>query len=157
MDAQTFQREALQHEKLLYHISYALLRSSQDCADAIQEALLRAWQSRDTLKSMDAFRPWLCRILANTCKDMLRRKRRVTFVPLEEEMPDQREQGDGIALREALDRLSPEQRACITMYYLDGLSVGEISQTLSLPEGTVKSRLAYGRNHLESLLREVNV
>ncbi len=81
----------------------------------------------------------------------------MTFVPLEEEMPDQREQGDGIALREALDRLSPEQRACITMYYLDGLSVGEISQTLSLPEGTVKSRLAYGRNHLESLLREVNV
>ena len=42
MDARTFQTEALKIEKLLYHISYAMLRNESDCEDAVQEALLRA-------------------------------------------------------------------------------------------------------------------
>ena len=49
VDARTFQTEALKIEKLLYHISYAMLRNESDCEDAVQEALLRAWQKRGTL------------------------------------------------------------------------------------------------------------
>ena len=67
VDARTFQTEALKIEKLLYHISYAMLRNESDCEDAVQEALLRAWQKRGTLRDMAAFRSWLCRIVANTC------------------------------------------------------------------------------------------
>ena len=63
MDAVTFQTEALKLEKLLYHISWSMLNNNEDCADAVQEALAKAWQRRDTLKSMRAFRPWLTRIL----------------------------------------------------------------------------------------------
>ena len=65
VDARTFQTEALKIEKLLYHISYAMLRNESDCEDAVQEALLRAWQKRGTLRDMAAFRSWLCRIVAN--------------------------------------------------------------------------------------------
>ena len=70
MDARTFQTEALKIEKLLYHISYAMLRNESDCEDAVQEALLRAWQKRGTLRDMAAFRSWLCRIVANTCTEL---------------------------------------------------------------------------------------
>lgn len=56
VDARTFQTEALKIEKLLYHISYAMLRNESDCEDAVQEALLRAWQKRGTLRDMAAFR-----------------------------------------------------------------------------------------------------
>ena len=59
VDARTFQTEALKIEKLLYHISYAMLRNESDCEDAVQEALLRAWQKRGTLRDMAAFRSWL--------------------------------------------------------------------------------------------------
>ena len=59
VDAVTFQREAMRYERLLYRISYAMLRHNEDCADAVQETLLRAWRSREGLRSMDAFRPWL--------------------------------------------------------------------------------------------------
>ena len=68
MDAQTFQQEALKHEQLLYRISYAMLRSDADCADAVQKALLRAWKHRDDLRDMRIFKNWLCRILINAWK-----------------------------------------------------------------------------------------
>ena len=87
MDARTFQTEALKIEKLLYHISYAMLRNESDCEDAVQEALLRAWQKRGTLRDMAAFRSWLCRIVANTCTELLRRKQRTTLTDIPEEMP----------------------------------------------------------------------
>ena len=95
VDARTFQTEALKIEKLLYHISYAMLRNESDCEDAVQEALLRAWQKRGTLRDMAAFRSWLCRIVANTCTELLRRKQRTTLTDIPEEMPAP--QSDAIA------------------------------------------------------------
>ena len=154
MDAQTFQREAMKHERLLYHISYAMLRSDADCADAVQEALLRAWQHRDTLRNIGLFKTWLCRILINACNDILRRRGKLTLVPLEEAIIMTERERDTLALRQALEQLPPEQSACIVMHYLEGWSISEIAETLGIPDGTVKSRLRYGREHLSRLLGE---
>lgn len=154
MDAQTFQREALTHERLLYHISYAMLRSDQDCADAVQEALLRAWQHRDRLRDRKLFKAWLCRILVNTCNDILRKRGKLTLVPLEEIYDVGVKEKDTLALRQALEQLTPEQNTCIVMHYLEGFSVAEIAETLEIPVGTVKTRLMYGRNHLSQILGE---
>lgn len=154
MDAVTFQQEAMRHERLLYRISYAMLRNNEDCADAIQEALLRAWQHRDSLRRLSAFRPWLCRILVNACNDMLRKRPQVPFAPLTEDIAEARPDHDPLLLRDALDHLSPEQRTCVVLHYLEGWSVREIADALSLPAGTVKTRLMYGRDHLSNMLRD---
>ena len=106
VDARTFQTEALKIEKLLYHISYAMLRNESDCEDAVQEALLRAWQKRGTLRDMAAFRSWLCRIVANTCTELLRRKQRTTLTDIPEEMPaPQSDAIDHMAVMDALAEL----------------------------------------------------
>ena len=55
-------------EGRLYRIAHAMLRSDADCADAIQNAVFAAWRRLGTLKNADAFEPWLCRILVNTCR-----------------------------------------------------------------------------------------
>lgn len=86
MDAATFSREATACQRLLYHICWAMMHNEADCADAVQEALLRAWQRRESLRDPEAFRPWLCRITANVCKDMLRRQHRRRMVPLPENL-----------------------------------------------------------------------
>ena len=86
MDAATFSREATACQRLLYHICWAMMHNEADCADAVQEALLRAWQRRESLRDPEAFRPWLCRITANVCKDMLRRQHRRQMVPLSENL-----------------------------------------------------------------------
>ena len=154
MDAQAFQREALKLEKLLYHISYAMLHSDADCADAVQDALLRAWQYRDDLREMRLFKSWLCRILINSCNDILRKRSRLSLVPLEEAEVVSAREKDTLALRQALEQLPPEQNACIVMHYLEGWTVSEIAEALELPEGTVKTRMRYAREKLGRLLGE---
>lgn len=154
MDAQTFQQEAMRYEKLLFHISYAILHSSDDCADAVQEALLRAWKSRDNLRDITAFRSWLCRILVNTCNDMLRKRAKEDYSPLPEDLPAPKPEHDPMELREALDALPPQQRAMVVMHYLEGWPVKDIAETFDLPQGTVKTRLMYARRKLGQWLSE---
>lgn len=153
MDAVTFQQEALKCERLLYHISYAMLKNNQDCADAVQEALLQAWTHRTTLRSMDSFKPWLTRILVNTCKSMLRKSRRASFVELNEFLPAA-EKADYMMLYDALDELPPEMRAATVLYYFEGFSVREVAGMVGVHESTVKSRLLYARRKLRDKLGE---
>lgn len=154
MDAATFSREATACQRLLYHICWAMMHNEADCADAVQEALLRAWQRRESLRDPEAFRPWLCRITANVCKDMLRRQHRRQMVPLPENLAAAPYDEDGLALRQAMEQLSPQQRAAVALHYFDGLSVEEVSRALGIPKGTVKSRLLYARRNLGQLLSQ---
>lgn len=154
MDAETFQREALQHERLLYRVSWGMLRNNEDCADAIQETLTRAWQKRDTLRDLKAFRPWLVRILSNTCTDMLRKRPKQDNVPIEEDTVAVEQPESPVPLREAIDRLNAEQRVVTLLHYLEGYSIKDIANMLGVPAGTVKSRLLYARQRLQRLLQD---
>ncbi len=92
MDAIIFQDEVLKIERLLYHVAYTALGNRQECADAVQEALLRAWKKRNTLRSQEHFKAWMVRILLNTIADGKRRGKPVTtelsdILPAEEK-PD---------------------------------------------------------------------
>lgn len=154
MDAVTFQAQAMQLERLMYHVSRSMLRSDADCADAVQEALVRAWQKRGTLRSMDKFKPWMLRILVNTCKDMLRRQSRQRFVSLEEETAAVEPPEAPAALGRAIDSLKPEWRVVVILHYLEGYSIADIAQVLRIPSGTVKSRLKNARDRLSVLIKE---
>ncbi|MBE0601321.1 MAG: RNA polymerase sigma factor [Firmicutes bacterium] len=146
MDAITFQAEALKLEKLLYHISWSMLGNNEDCADAVQEALLKAWQKRDTLKSRRAFRPWLTRILYNDCIDILRNRKHLVQEELHEnDLPVQPPKGADDDLLLALQTLSAEQRTAAVLHYIKGYKLKEISAMLGISLNTVKSRVMYAR------------
>lgn len=154
MDALTFQSEAMRLERLMYHVSWSMLRNNDDCADAVQETLARAWQKKHTLKSMEKFKPWLMRILVNQCNDMLRRQKRRSFFALEEAAADVAAPEAPLELMDAIGELKPEWRAVIVLHYLEGCNVQEISQMTGMPTGTVKSRLVSARRQLGVLLQD---
>lgn len=146
MDIQTFEREVLKIERLLYRISWSMLSEQEDCADAVQEALTRAWQNRHTLRSMRAFRSWLVQILHYVCIDMLRKRQKRRSVPLEDDaLADTAEITSGFSMDELLQSLSPEQRTAVVLHYLEGYKVREIAKMLDTPAGTIKSRLMKAR------------
>lgn len=153
MDAITFQTEAMKLERLLYHISWSMLSDNEDCADAVQEALTRAWQKRDTLQSLRAFRPWLTRILYNVCVDILRTRKHLAKEPLDETLAaaDPPVSMDDDML-DALGHLSPEQRTTVVLHYLEGYKLREIAAMLDISQNTVKSRLMYARIYLKQSL-----
>ena len=74
MDKDEFSRRARDATQSLYRVACAYLASPPDRDDAVQEALLRAWEKRRTLREEQYFKTWLTRILIRVCVDMQRRK-----------------------------------------------------------------------------------
>ena len=68
MDREEFTRAVLEYEKTLYRVAKSMLGSEADCADAAQNALLRAWERLHTLRDPAYFKTWLTRILINECR-----------------------------------------------------------------------------------------
>lgn len=154
MDAVTFQTRAMELEKLMYQVSWSMLRNQEDCADAVQEALTRAWQKRDTLKNEERFRPWMMQILSNTCRDMLRRRKKIRFVPMEEQTMYADPPQGPLPLNEAMDRLPADMRVLISLHYLGGFGLRDIASLLKIPLGTVKTRVSRARKQLSVYLSE---
>ena len=153
MDAAMFQAQIKRVEKLLYRIAWSYLHNAEDVEDTVQDALIKAWEKRDTLRDMQQFTPWISRVVSNQCKDVLRKRKRWSFYPLAEdtvvlEMPEVE-----VPVLEAMKRLKPEYRLLMTLYYVDGYSVQELSESLGLAKGTVKSRMRSARKQLSITLQ----
>ena len=69
-------------EDMLYHVAKTLLRSDADCADAIQEAIVKAFSGIQTLRKDSCAKTWLVRIVINECYAILRREKRL--VPIDD-------------------------------------------------------------------------
>ena len=153
MDQETFQDRVRQVQERLYRISCGQLRDMQDRQDAVQEAILKAWRNRDRLHSEAYFETWLIRILINECHNLQRTQKR--FVPLTQPPPETPDGPPGAeALREALWALPEKLRTPVLLHYMEGYTTGEIAQMLTLPAGTVRSRLLRARKALRRFLEE---
>ena len=152
MDKQTFSEGVRRMERRLYRVAMSYTGNVSDAADAVQEALLRAWEKRRTLREEQYFKTWLTRILIRVCVDMQRRKKRVI---VSDNLPEQiaPEPPDPL-LREAIEQLEPTLRAAVVRYYLEGYDIRETASLLRVPQGTVKSRLSRARRQLQSFLKE---
>ena len=142
----TFARLSDRHLDRCYSLAGYLLGDAAEAEDAAQDAMVRAWTSRRSLRDPAAFEAWLDRILVNTCMDRMRRRSIVRFVPIESEA----ESGGHDPFRDflardemgrALEALGPEQRAVVVLRFWLDLSVDDIAARLGCPAGTVKSRL----------------
>ena len=149
VDAVMFQAEIRRIEKLLYRIAWSYLGNNADVEDAVQDALIKAWEKRSSLRDMKQFKPWMTRILMNQCKDQLRKRKKWSFYPLEDAAAQEVEppEPDSPVL-EAVGKLKPELRTLVTLHYVDGYSIQEMAEALGIPENTVKTRMRSARRQL---------
>lgn len=131
----------------LWRIAWAILRNSADCDDAIQEALLRAWNRIGSLRDETAFDAWLMRILVNESKDILRRRARRPQTSMEA-APELAAPVENTALRDAIFALPLSLRLPLLLHYMEGYSVKETARMLHLPETTVHWRLHVARKRI---------
>ena len=134
----------------------AILGSESDALDAVQETFLSAWVHLADLRDPTRFDPWLNQMLANRCRDALRRRGRVREIAIDDAeiaRPDPTGASlDRAALLAAFDRLSVADRQLLALRHLEDLSVDEVADRLGVPSGTVKSRLFAARRALERAL-----
>ena len=151
MDADFFAREAEASKGLLYRVAYTILRNDADCQDAVQDALLKAWAKRSSLKDEKLFCTWLTRILINACHDLIRKRRRTISLPF---LPEQAAEFPDPSLTEALERLPEKLRVPLMLFYSENMTYAEIGKVLRIPVTSVQSRIRRGKAQLRKELME---
>ncbi len=151
-------RLVAEHYEAVYRYGYRLSGSQTEAEDLTQQVFLIACLKGEQLRQAEAVRSWLFTILRNCFL-----KSRAKLVPtpvgtLEvslENLPEPESPPPAIdpdQLQQALDRLSPQDRVILGMFYFENLSYREIAERLEIPMGTVMSRLSRAKARLRGQL-----
>ncbi|EPY11330.1 RNA polymerase sigma factor [Paenibacillus alvei] len=136
----------------LYRMALLMLKQEADCADAIQETMLKAFQSLHALRESKYFKTWIYRILINECNKIVNKRNQTVVVEELFNASAASTDYDLIDLQEVVDRLEENLRIVIVLYYFQDLSVNEIAQVLGISSGAVKTRMHRARKLLLSWL-----
>lgn len=150
-----------EHIPRLRRYARALTGDRAHADDLVQDTLARAWEKLSFWQRDTNLRSWLFTILHNLyVNDVRRRKRRPEVLALDDtelDVPQPDTTGGGLVLRDleaALRRLPDEQRAVLLLVSLEELSYEDTASALSIPVGTVMSRLSRARERLRALMNE---
>lgn len=159
----------------LYGTAVRLTRNGAEAEDLVAEALAKAWSRLDRLEDLQAFEKWIFRILTNTFVSSRRGPRETPASELEGEEeadgaslfdrlhqpfllwwgnPEQRLLDDLLCrdVERALDGLPDPYRLVVVLVDVEGFSYSEVADTLSIPVGTVRSRLSRGRSLFQTAI-----
>lgn len=157
-DENAFARIVAAYQDDMVRVCYVITRDTESANDAVQEAWSIAWRQLAKLREPDRLRQWLVAIAANEARQIVRRQRRVVVT---ETQPDtQADDDEGtriwsgrIDLRNAMGRLSAQDRELLALRYVAGFDSSELSRVTGLsPSGTrarLQRLLAQLRDELE--------
>lgn len=157
--ARAFEHEAMPHAPSLLRAARSITRDAGVAEDLVQETLLRAWRFFDRFERGTNCKAWLFRIMLNLWPRLGKKRAALALasVPVAETHATDQEAGDADFLERSLVRrvfeaLPRDQRTTLHLAIVDGFTSREISEMLSLPIGTVMSRLSRGRAALRDRL-----
>ena len=170
---QSFEALVRQNSEKMIQLAWRMVNNRQDAEEIVQEAFLRFYRTLGSFRGDSLVSTWLYRTVSRLCIDYLRRekiKRRLFFFsrpddeydPLEQAPSGMVRQDDQAIAREelghmmkALDKLSPRQRAVLTLRHQEELPLKEIAEILGLSEGSVKVHLHRAVSSLRNSLAEM--
>ncbi|MGF7186219.1 RNA polymerase sigma-70 factor (ECF subfamily) [Desulfitispora alkaliphila] len=169
-DVDAFEELIARHEKRIYSIAYRIMGNHEDASDLAQEALVKIFKSIKKFRGEAAFSTWVYHIVANVCRDQMRKKRIPTTsidepVQYDDKSLVRQLEGKGYSpeevveqkelqqyMQRAIDQLPYDYKIVLIMRELMELSYEEIAYKLNINLGTVKSRLSRGRRMLRDKL-----
>ncbi len=151
MDKEFFIRETESASGMLYRVAFTLLHNDDAVADALQSAMLKAWEKRHTLREERYFRTWVTRILINTCRDVQRQWSRTVDI---EDVPEPSSAPPDLTLHLALAKLPEKLRVPLVLVCSEGMTYQEAAQALHLTVPTVRGRIARAKQALRKELDE---
>ncbi|MGA7688970.1 MAG: RNA polymerase sigma factor SigM [Jiangellales bacterium] len=147
------------HHDHLWAVALRMMRSPEDAADVLQDAMIKAFRAAPGFRGEAAVSTWLHRITVNTSLDALRARSRKEVLGFDQVDRTWADLHDPLATREAsldvaaaLAAIPADQRAAVVLVDMVGFSVAEAADVIECPEGTVKSRCSRGRARLAEML-----
>ena len=146
-----FEQKYKECEKSLFLVALGYLHNTEDAKDCVQEAVLSALRSFDSLINKECFKTWLTRIVINKCKDYLKRQR------FTEELTDSLNvfydmPTDETGVMDCICKLNSKLSIYITLRFYNDMTYEEVARTLKLPISTVKYKTKKALNELKNLL-----
>jgi RNA polymerase sigma factor (sigma-70 family) len=135
------------HDDEMYRVCVAVCRDHTVAADAVQAAWTIAWRKLRTVRDPARLRPWLVSVALNEAKTLLKRRQRRASIEVRTDATsrpggiDPATGIDSIDLREALERLDPDDRALLAMRYVAGFNATELAQALGISASGTRTRL----------------
>ena len=164
-DQRAFGEIVRRYQRAIYRVAYGLTRNAGDADDLAQETFVRAYQAIGRFRLGEPLYPWLSRIAINLAYSLFRRRKRRPETPLEPLLEagrqwaapdDPVEESEGRErqrfLEQSFAELSAEHQAVLVLRVVEGMSYDEIANSLSVPIGTVMSRLSRARAELKTRL-----
>lgn len=166
-DKQAFGLLVQKHQNLVYTLALRILRNPEEAQEAAQDAFIKVYQSLSSFESKSKFTTWLYRIVYNESLGRLRKTKR-EFVLVDELMANSEEPADfkdgleilqqaeeSALVKRAIELLNPPEAVVLTLFYMEDLSIKEISGITGNTEPNVKVQLFRGRKHLLAVLQKL--
>ncbi len=134
----------------IYRLCTVMLKNTFDAQDAIQECFLKYITKAPNFNDSEHEKAWLIKVAANVCKDMMRKRRRLSPVS-PDEIRNLGKSEDNAQILGLLVSLEEKYRIVIHLHYVEGYKTGEISAMLGISEAAVKKRLQRGREALREI------
>lgn len=144
----------------LFRMAYAWSHNQDVADEVVQETMIKAMNSVDKVKNIDALDGWLFRVLSNCFIDLCRKRREEIdiddVVLFEQDTPETIQQQNEmlVSVRSAIACLPIKHRQVITLIDIESFSYAEVASILDVPQGTVMSRLNRARQSLKNILNE---
>lgn len=155
-DHDAFGALAQLNARKLYGVAIRILGSPHAAEDAVQDALVEAWQDLRGLRDPAKFGAWAMRILVRVAHRQASRTRGIAMLPFETVTIPDRDQFASLADRDLVERafrrVTLDQRTVLVLRYHLGLEPAEIAEVLGIAQGTARSRLHYALDALRGAL-----
>jgi len=158
-DTQAFTELILMIKHDLYKIAKMRLVCNADIDDVIQDTIIETYKQISKLKDVEAFKPWIEKILINKCNRMYRKKK-FSEIAFKEEIENYLvQEADNLSKSDVefyqlIKFLDYEERMIVTLYYLERYTTKEIGQILGMNENTVKTKLARSKVKIKNNYKE---
>ncbi len=134
------------------------LGDSELSDDLAQETFIKAYTNITSFKNLSNFSTWLYRIAYNTFYDYIRSRKESTDLDAREvdaiHYTEQENIGQKMDVYESLKTLKETERTCVTLFYMEDISIDKIAGILGCPQGTVKSHLSRAKEKLAIYLKQ---
>ncbi len=148
-----------QYSNMLFRMCFLILKNEQDVKDILQETFISYMTKRPEFKSEEHRKAWLIKVSQNKCKEFLRFHKKHSWIPLDEvENSLMITDGMNLDTRETLSvlwNLDYKLKSVVILHYIEGYSVREVAELLSLSEMAVKKRLQRAREKMRLMEEEL--
>lgn len=151
-DLHAFELVYQKYRDSLFRVAFRMLKSKEDCEDALQMTFIRLYKSMNNFRSEAKLSTYIFKILSNVCRDFYRKKRCIN-TDSQKELIFQPQNELQIHLDEAIQMLPDKMRECFILFAIEGFKQFEIAEMLDITVGTVKAHIFRAKEKLKESLK----